>query len=156
MIDKYNEILELYISKNNFSSTLLGSLCVLLLLVLIVISVRAKKKKRKNILCLTAFVFLMLITLNVAHFLEYSRIQKDIFSTSYREYVGNFSYGTLNEEDSIITIFDNEKDVKLRYDERYLLEVYDFTPFPELSGHAYGKVIYSSNSKIVVFVQILE
>lgn len=118
--------------------------------------VRAKKKNRKSILSLTALVSLMLITLMVAHLVEYSRIQKDIFSSSYQEYVGKFSYGTLNEEDSIITILNNEKDVNLRYDEGYLLEVYDVDPFSELSGQAYGKVIYSSNSKIVVFVEILE
>ena len=156
MIDKYNEVLEFYISKNNSSSVLLGSLIALLLFTLIVITARTQKKNRKNVFRLTVLVSLMLITLIVAHLVEYNNIQKDIFSASYQEYVGNFSYGTLNGEECIMTILDNEKEVKLRYNEWYLLGVYDVDPFPELSGQAYGKVIYSSNSKIVVFVQILE
>ena len=97
----------------------------------------------------------MLVAIVVLHSLSNDEIKEDIKQVSYEEYIGHFSYGEQNETDSILTLMDAQE-TKLRYDYVSLLKAYDKIPFPDVVGECYGIVVYSSSSKIVVFVEIWE
>ena len=153
MTDKYHQVLNLYIADNNLSG--IFWFIPLLALLLFFVFKTATRKRKEKVIALAVLFFLMLIAVVVAHKVEYDMIKKDYIHENYTEYVGFFSYGERNANEYRISLSD-DKTVKLRYDEFILMTVYGNTPFPNIGGQAYGKIVYSTNSKIVVFAEITE
>lgn len=157
-MEKYTEFLNYIYQQENIKYILVVVsiiICVILCLTLIFIP-RINKKNKIGISCISLALIILLSVGAVIQKQTVEKISKDIQTESFIEYNGEFEFNKRAPNQSeyhSVNIFDNENSSLKLFD--FLIENNYFTLDSDIeSGKYRGKIVYATNSKLIVYIEI--
>lgn len=159
-MEKYTELLNYFYQKARIECIMvvfLIVLCVILFLTLIFIP-RINKKQKIGISCIFLAVIILLSAGAIVQKQTVDKISKDIHTESFIEYNGEFEFhkrAPNHSEYHLINIFDQENSSLKLFDFLIKNDYLNMESTIE-SGKYCGKIVYATNSKLIVYIEIVK
>ena len=159
-MEKYTELLNYIYQQENITYILIVVLIILCAILCLTLNCIPKinKKNKIGISCISLALIILLSVGAIIQKQTVETILKDIQTESFTEYNGEFEFNKRAPNQSeyhSVNILDNENSSLKLFD--FLIENNYFTLDSVIESGTYsGKIVYATNSKLIVFIEITE